>query len=455
MNRLALSQVAPQMSATHLGPDASFSQVSSDTRKLPAEALFVALRGPNFDGHDYIDEARDKGAAAFMVEREIAADLPQLLVEDTRLGLGRLAAVWRNSFPVPLVAVTGSNGKTTVKEMLASILAQEGSVLATRGNLNNEIGMPLTLLRLQDESFAVLEMGANHAGEIAWLTKIARPDVAVITNAGPAHLEGFGDLAGVARAKGEIISGVTDDGVVVLNADDPQVGYWRELADSRKVVCFGLEQPADVTADYSRMTTHWHENGFTCCGEISTPHGSFTIDLQLAGRHNLTNALAATAAAQALGLSNQKIRQGLSAVAPVAGRLQSLSGCDGYRLIDDSYNANPESVRAAIDVLATAPGRRWLILGDLAELGDGGAVMLLELGMQAKRAGIDGLFTLGGISRYASQGFGEGSRHYSELPKMIEQIKQSLSAGDTLLVKGSRSAGMERVVAALAGLEAR
>lgn len=455
MNQLTLSQAAAMMGATHRGADVSFSMVGSDTRSLSQGALFVALQGPNFDGHDYIDEAKKRGAGAFMVSRPTDPGLPQLQVKDTRLGLGRLAKVWRKRFPVPLLAVTGSNGKTTTKEMLAAILSRKGKVLATQGNLNNEIGLPLTLLRLQDEQYVVLEMGANRAGEIAWLSEIAEPDVAVITNAGPAHLEGFGDLQGVAKAKGELISGLTSEGVAVLNADDPQMGLWRELAGSRRVITFGIEHPADVTVGPQPIETVWDRSGFHNRCRVDTPEGSFDIELRLAGRHNLQNALAAIAAAQVVGATAEEIQQGLASLRTVKGRLQSLPGWQGCRLIDDSYNANPASVRAAIDVLATAVGRQWLILGDLAELGPAAESELHAIGQYATAKGIDRLWSLGGLSQSAAEAFSGNARHFHDLSMLIEAVKSEVVAGDTLLVKGSRGAGMERVVEALAEGEAR
>ena len=449
MNCLTLSHVASMMSARHSGADVAFSTVCTDTRNLTEGALFVALDGPNFDGHDYIDVAQQKGACALMVSRAVDCDLPQLRVEESRTGLGELARVWRSCFPVPLVAVTGSNGKTTTKEMLAAILKQRGRVLATKGNLNNEIGLPLSLLRLQYEQFAVLEMGANHSGEIARLCEIAQPDVVVITNAGSAHLEGFGDLQGVAEAKGEIITGLSEAGIAVLNADDPKIGLWQALAGSRRVITFGIEKSADLSIDPDSIETLWDQTGFRTSCQVTTPEQAFHIELRLAGRHNLMNALAATAAATAVGATAEEIRQGLASLETVKGRLQLLSGERGCRLIDDSYNANPSSVRAAIDLLATATGGTWLILGDLAELGIDAGEELHAIGEYASEKGIGHFWSVGQSSKFASDYFAGEGRHFEEQTTLINALKSELSSNDTLLIKGSRSAGMERVVQAL------
>jgi UDP-N-acetylmuramoyl-tripeptide--D-alanyl-D-alanine ligase len=386
-----------------------------------------------------------------MVSRRPQLELPLLEVDDTRLGLGRLAAGWRRRFGNVLVAITGSNGKTTVKELLAAILGERGPVLATRGNLNNDIGVPLTLLRLQDEPFAVIEMGANHPGEIGYLSALARPDLVLLNNVGAAHLEGFGSLEGVARAKGEIIGGLGPDGVVVLNADDPWAGLWRRLAGSRRVIGFGSGPQADLRVIPEAVQIRWHDQGFGCFFEVETPDGVLELELALGGFHNVMNALAAIAAALAVGTDPAQVRAGLARVRPVKGRLQTRFGPAGLRVIDDSYNANPDSVGAAIQLLASAPGERWLVLGDLAELGPEAKALHLHLGERARAAGIDRLFTLGTASRAASQGFGPGAVHCEELPQLIDTLRQELSGPACLLVKGSRSARMERVADALVG----
>jgi UDP-N-acetylmuramoyl-tripeptide--D-alanyl-D-alanine ligase len=345
--------------------------------------------------------------------------------------------------------VTGSNGKTTVKEMLAAILSCRGRVLATPGNLNNDIGMPLTLLRLQNEDYAVIELGASGPGEIEYLSGIARPDVVVLNNAGKAHLEGFGSLEGIARAKAEIISGLSAEGVVVLNGDDRWSELWRELAGQHRVLSFGMDAAADVSADPQQLKTHWNRQGFRCRFDMCTPQGEVTVDLGLAGRHNLMNALAAAAAALALGAGLEDIRKGLAGIRPVRARLQTRTAGSGLRVIDDTYNANPDSVVAAIEVLVTAPGRRWLILGDLAELGPESERLLEELGTRARAAGLDRLCTVGTISAAATRAFGPGARHFETQQALIEGLRKDLGAEDYVLVKGSRSAAMELVVNAL------
>jgi UDP-N-acetylmuramoyl-tripeptide--D-alanyl-D-alanine ligase len=357
--------------------------------------------------------------------------------------------MWRRASDARLVAVTGSNGKTTVKELTAAVLAQTGRVLATQGNLNNDIGLPLTLCRLVDEDYAVVELGANHPGEIDYLTRIARPDVAVLNNAGRAHLEGFGTLEGVARAKAEIIHGLAEGGVFVFNADDSFAGLWRELAGAARTLSFGIREPADIHSPQSAAELVWDSQGFTMRFEVQTPAGDFEARLALAGEHNRMNALAASAAAIALGVSPAEIARGLAGVKPVAGRLCPLPGMAGARLIDDSYNANPDSVAAAIAVLAAAPGRRTLVLGDLAELGKGASGLHAELGERARAAGIDRLFACGEMSGAAVRGFGAGGRHFADQQSLIEALADSLGAEDSILIKGSRSARMDRVVLAL------
>lgn len=446
MNSLHLSQVAESLNGRWVGEDVSFSSVSTDSRTLMRNDLYVALRGPRFNGHDFIGQALEKGAAAVMVSEPQDPRIPQLQVADTRLGLGRLAGVWRDSFSVPLIAITGSNGKTTVKELLAAILRQRGEVLATRGNLNNDIGLPLTLLRLQDEVYAVVEMGANHPGEIGYLSRIAHPDIALINNAGAAHLEGFGDLLGVAQAKAEILSGLKATGVGVLNADDDYFPLWREILGERKLMSFGSSNHANVHGDLSGAQMRWTETGFYNRMQVSYRGETFETRLALAGRHNLMNALAAIAGALAMGCSTSEIERGLAGVEPVTGRLQPRFTQAGYRLIDDTYNANPDSVAAAVEVLRSAPGEQILVLGDLAELGEQSIALHSRLGAQAKQAGLSRLYTLGELSRHAAESFGNGARAFSDLDELIGVLTAAIGQGDTLLVKGSRTAAMERVV---------
>ncbi|MFM1891174.1 MAG: UDP-N-acetylmuramoyl-tripeptide--D-alanyl-D-alanine ligase, partial [Pseudomonadota bacterium] len=411
--------------------------------------LFVALIGAHFDGHDYLDVAAQRGACAALVSREQLHRLPQLVVDDTLQALGRLALLWREHARARVIAVTGSNGKTTLKEMIAAVLRHLGEVLATRGNLNNDIGLPLTLTRLQDEDYAVLELGANHAGEIDYLSRIARPDVAVLNNAGRAHLEGFGSLEGVARAKAEILHGLDPDGVFVYNADDRFAPLWRELAAGQATRSFGVQRPADVSSPPDAGELVWRDAGFGYRFPVRTPAGDVDLELRLAGGHNRMNALAATAASLSAGATLDAVAAGLAEIAPVRGRLCPLPGRDGMRLVDDSYNANPDSVAAAIAVLAAAPGRRNLVLGDLAELGGDAAALHAEIGRAARAAGLERLYTCGELSAAASAAFGSGARHCPAQAELVDVLAAELDAEDTVLVKGSRAAHMERVVEAL------
>jgi len=443
MTMMSLAEAARLLPGDLHGADAPIEAVSTDTRNLRPGDLFIALVGPRFDGHDFVADAERQGACAALVSRPVAAALPQIRVADTRLALGRLGAVWRARFGGSVIALTGSNGKTTVKEMLAAILGCRGRVLATQGNLNNDIGTPLTLLRLtSDYAYAVIEMGANHAGEIAYLTNLARPDVALVNNAGPAHLEGFGDLNGVARAKGEIYQGLGPKGIAIINRDDPYADYWSGLVCGREVYDFGLEQPARVNgrvldADSNRFRLQWGEQ-------------SVDIQLPLPGRHNLRNALAAAATALAVGIDLAAIRQGLEAMTGVAGRLQLLQGINGCQLINDAYNANPASLAAALAAFAGVPGPRWLVLGDMAELGPGAAVLHEQAGQQARSAGFHRLYGLGGYSRYAVEAFGSGGWHFETVEALIAALREAVTQErPTVLIKGSRSMRMERVIQAL------
>ncbi len=440
---LTLAPLAERIGARYHGEDLPFRGVSTDSRQARPGELFVALRGPRFDGHAFVAQAAEAGCSALMLEHRVEAALPWMEVEETRRGLGRLGAAWREQFSLPLVAVTGSNGKTTVKEMLAAILLRRGPVLATRGNLNNEIGVPLTLLRLMPEHHAaVVEMGANHPGEIAWLTELSRPTVALITNAAAAHLEGFGSLEGVARAKGEIYAGLGETGTAVINADDPFAPLWRELNRNRETVTFGLEGDADVTG-------RWEGTISGSRLALETWRGEVELELPLAGRHNVMNALAATAAALAAGAELDAVRAGLESMSPVSGRLQRKRTADGVTLIDDSYNANPASLGAALKVLAMAEGTRCLVMGDMGELGDDAVWLHQRIGEMARAEGIERLYAVGELSRAAVHSFGKGGRHFSDRQALIETLGNELTPEMTLLIKGSRSMHMEEVVDAL------
>ena len=449
-----LSEAAQVLNGQLFGKDARFAAVGTDTRTLGPGELFVAIKGPHFDGHEFLSVAAQQGAVGALVEHEVQSSLPQIRVESSLRGLGQLAAAWRDKAPAFVIGITGSNGKTTLKEMCAAILGQGHSVLATRGNLNNDIGMPLTLTRLQEEEFAVIEMGANHAGEISYLTNICRPDVAVLNNAGRAHLEGFGSLEGVARAKAEIMEGLGEDGTFVFNADDRFAGLWRELAGERRQLTFGVQLEADVSSAPDSYRIEWGEQGFVAAFEVAAAGSIFDINLRLAGEHNRMNALAAIAACQVAGASVAQMRAGLASLKPVAGRLAPLPGCGGARLIDDSYNANPDSVIAALKVLSAAPGRRTLVLGDLGELGPEQQALHAELGRRATEAGIDCLISCGQLSRAASDSFEGESQHFESQGALIDQLGVQLGAEDSVLIKGSRASAMDRVVKALSMEEA-
>lgn len=439
-----LAALAPVLDARQCGPDTPIRGASTDTRTLAPGALFVALRGARFDGHAFLAEAQARGAAAALVEEPVpASTLPQLVVGDSREALGRLAAFWRARFEVPLIAVTGSNGKTTVKEMLAGILRMRGPVLATRGNLNNDIGVPLTLLELAPgHRAAVIEMGANHPGEIALLAGLARPTVGVITQCAPAHLEGFGTVAGVARAKGELLAHLDPQGTAVINLDDPYAPLWRELAAGRRCIGFALDRDAEVTA-------RWQCGADGTELHMRTPAGSIETRLALPGRHNVANALAAAAAAGAAGAAPSEIAAGLAAVRPVRGRLELKAGLRHARLIDDTYNANPASLEAGLAVLAAYPGRRWLVLGDMGELGPDAPAYHERVGRSARRCGIERLYAAGVLSKFAAAAFGDGGRHFADRDALVTALREDLGPDTTVLVKGSRAMQMERVVAAL------
>jgi UDP-N-acetylmuramoyl-tripeptide--D-alanyl-D-alanine ligase len=444
-----LSEAAVHVGGRLQGIDVAFDSVGKDGRGDCRGQLFVALRGERFDAHDFVGQARQQGAVAALVDHSVDAAIPQLVVDDTRLALGKLAAAWRNRIEGKLIAVTGSNGKTTCKEMIAAVLARAGSVHATQGNLNNDIGMPLTLLGAQSQDFLVLEMGANHPGEIAYLTEIARPDIAVITNAGRAHLEGFGDLEGVARAKGEIARGLPAGGTFIVPSDSPWTDLWLELAAGRRVLTCGPDTSAEVRVDVDGLTGIWDEQGFRTGFKVRLGDEDLSLELGLAGMHNVRNALVAVAVASVLGIGPEQIRAGLVGLKPVAGRLYPRRGAAGLRLIDDSYNANPDSVRAAIDVLAGLPGRRWLVLGDLQELGPESEDLHRRLGEEAHAAGVDALYTVGSLSALAAQSFGTGGRHFPDQASLIADLRARLGPDDLVLVKGSRLAAMERVADAL------
>jgi UDP-N-acetylmuramoyl-tripeptide--D-alanyl-D-alanine ligase len=442
------------------GADRGFAGVSSDSRTLSAGDLFVALRGPRFNGNEFVGTALAAGAAGALVDAPQPLSLAQIVVTDTQAALTRAGQAWREALAIPIVGVAGSNGKTTAKEMTAAILSQAGSTLATRGNLNNHIGVPLTLLRLEPRHrFAVIEMGANRAGEVAELVALARPTVGLITNAGAEHLEGFGSLEGVARAEGETVAGLTAGATAVLNADDEFVSLWRGMTVAR-VVTFGIASAADFRAADLRTTLG--AQGFLTRFRLSSPLGHADIALHVGGRHNVANALGAAAAAAAAGATLEHIVAGLGAMRPVPGRLQLKRATCGAWIIDDSYNANPSSVRAGIEVLAAIEGRRWLVLGDMAELGEFAADEHAQIGAFAREHGVERLLATGALAALAVERFGTGGQWFPDTEALTRELLRTLAAfspggGESgtanvrLLVKGSRVNRLERVVAALVG----
>jgi UDP-N-acetylmuramoyl-tripeptide--D-alanyl-D-alanine ligase len=446
---LTLTAAAALIEGHAHGRDVEFTSVGSDSRAVVPGMLFVALKGERFDGHAFVEAVLQQGAAGALVAHDWAAahpELPLVAVADTRLALGRLAAAWRARFHIPLIGVTGSNGKTTVKEMCAAILRADfgqHAVLATTGNLNNDIGLPLTLLKIRgSHRAAVIEMGMNHPGEIDYLTHLARPTVALVNNAQRAHLAGLGSVTAVARAKGEIFAGLDAHGTAVINADDPHADLWRELAAGRSVLGFGFAAAADVRGA-------WREHGFGGELELVTPLGTETFHLPVPGAHNAKNALAAAAACLAAGVPLAPIVRGLSHYAGVKGRLQQQRGCNGALVIDDSYNANPDSMRAAIDVLASLPGRRIFVMGDMGEVGDNAGQLHSEIGGHAKSMGIDLLFALGEKSAAAAHEFDGGGQHCAGVEALVQALRPLMDQDTTVLVKGSRFMKMERVVEAI------
>jgi len=425
-------------------PEADFAvgSVATDSRLVKQDQLFIAIKGERFDAHDFVVDLVGKAGAA-LVSKKIECDLPQIVVEDTLQALADLAGAWRKQFTKPLIALTGSNGKTTLKEMIAAILSQKGNTLATFGNLNNDIGMPLTLLRLRDEhDFAVIEMGANHFGEIDFLTKIAQPDVAVLNNAGAAHLEGFIDLEGVARAKGEIFIGLGTQGIAIINADDTFADYWKDLNQDRKVLAFGINNEAKISG---RLLS---DGGLM----IKVGSNEIRANLKLLGRHNAMNALAATAATTALGIELETIVSGLESMLPVKGRLAPVSGINNSQILDDTYNANPDSVVAALTVLAQRKNTVF-VLGDLGELGENPEKVHEKIGEEAKAVGINHMYCLGDYSAKACNSFGTNGKSFNEMDDLLSSLKQDINKNlpdnVTILVKGSRFMKMERAVDAL------
>lgn len=444
---LSLSHVSQPLGGRLVGEDCSFTGVTIDSRAVLPGQLFVALAGPRFDGHDYLAEVAAKGAVAALVEREVlGVNLPQLVVADCRAALGALGALNRNAFQGPVAAITGSSGKTTVKEMLAAILRVRGPALATRGNLNNDLGAPLTLLELSNEHWAaVIELGASRVGEIAYTVGLTRPQVALINNAGTAHVGEFGGPHKIIEAKGEILEGLDATGVAVLNLDDVAFPIWRARAGGRPVLTFSLANPE---ASFHAGPVTLDARG--CPAFELRGDGIEAIQLNLLGQHNVLNALAAAAAGRAMGATLPEIAQGLNSVQPVKGRTVAQVTAAGARVIDDTYNANPSSVAAAVDILAGFSGRTVLVLGDIGELGDWAVEGHRQVGANA-RGKVDALYAVGPLMAHAVEAFGENARHFTTQAELIQALATEQVANTTILIKGSRSAAMEHVVAALCG----
>ncbi len=439
MIHMSLSHAADLLECGPLQSDLAFTGIASDSRQIAPGMLFAALPGQTFDGHDHVDHAMQRGAVAALVSRTVETDLPLLKVADVLAALGVLAASWRMECPAIVVGITGSNGKTTVKEMVASILRQQGRIHATDGNFNNELGLPLTLFNLEkSHDYAVLEMGASNPGDIAYLAAIARPEVGLVTNIGPAHLQGFINEEGVARTKGELFAALPGSGTAVMNANEPWLELWRGINQAGSVYYFGGEAESQVRAKQVGKDTL-----------VTTPKGDFSLNLPLPGEHNLTNALAATAVCLALDVPLANIKSGLEMVKPMPGRLSLVSSKSGWTVIDDTYNANPASLYAALQVLAKQGGEPWLVLGDMKELGADSRKMHAELGDAARSLGVKRLFALGDASVATVDAFGDMATHYDSRDGLIKDLRSQLMPGVACLVKGSRSMGMEHVVKAI------
>ena len=445
-----LQDAAKVLGAQLVGEDRPFGCVSTDSRTLKPGALFVALRGPNFNGTEFVAAAALRGAVGALVDQATASALPQIVVPDSLLALQQLAKAWRAQFTLPVVAVAGSNGKTTAKEMTSAILSRMGLCMATHGNLNNHIGVPVTLMRLETaHRSAVIEMGANRVGDVAELMRMVQPTVGLITNAGAEHLEGFGDLDGVAKGEGETVACLDSAATAIINADDAYAGYWRGVATAGRIITFGVQAEADFKA---RNVIQGIERGeFASRFMLASPLGERLVTLKVGGAHNIGNALAAAAAASAAGASLEQIAAGLADFRAVAGRLQLKPGIRGSWIIDDSYNANPSSVRAGLEVLRSLSGPTWLVLGDMAELGESAEDSHAHMGGYARECGVKRMFAVGTLSTRAVETFGSGGEWFPDADSLIRRLQAELSPGITVLIKGSRINRLERVVQALTG----
>jgi UDP-N-acetylmuramoyl-tripeptide--D-alanyl-D-alanine ligase len=445
MLTLRLSEVALWTKGVLRGADVEVRGVFTDTRAPVAGALFVAIKGEQYDAHDFVAAAKRAGAAAALVARPVEVDLPQVVVADTTLALGDLASAIRAQRPACVIGITGSNGKTTVKTLVASILALHGKIHVNAGNFNNEIGLPLSLLALpEDADYAVLEMGAGKPGDIAYLAAIARPEIGLVNNIAPAHLERMGTLEGIAETKGALYTSLPAHGTALVNADDTFAATFANLAGTRQVLRFGLERSAQVRGEIRAL-------GSQSLFALILPNGRADVVLPLAGRHNVLNALAAAAIAHALNVPIETIKRGLETAPAVAGRLMRHAMPGGWTLIDDSYNANPGSTAAAIATLTAEPGESWLVLGDMRELGADAPALHAQIGTLARERGIARLYTVGEFAGAVANAFGKGATHFVDQTALITALASDAHPGVRMLVKGSRGSAMDRVVRALLG----
>ncbi len=450
---MTLHQINDIVAGELTGADVSINKISIDTRTLQAGNLYLAIIGDKYDGHDFVDQAEKSGAVAVLLEQNVDTPLPKIIVPDTRLALAKIAGAIRNKIALPVCAITGSNGKTTVKEMVAAILSVNAQVLSTQGNFNNDIGVPLTLMRLENHhDFAVIEMGANHPGEIAYTGQFVRPDISIITNVGSAHLEGFGSTEGVAQAKSEIIQCLPQNGTAVLNIDDPFFPFWLEVAGKREVITFGFSETANITA--TEITSKIEQNQFVTTFNLITNKREIPVSLHLAGKHNVLNALAAISACLSLRISLEQIQQGLGAMKPVTGRLEPLVSEKGNIIINDTYNANPSSLEAALEVLQNCPGESWVILGAFGELGPDSKKIHADLGQLIKSGNVVRLLAVGSDAESTASTFGKGASFFSTQNELIQTLLSEITGNETLLIKGSRTQEMEKVTEALLAREA-
>ncbi len=438
---ITYSQICNYLDVDCTGPDITFNAVSTDTRSLQPGALFVAIIGKNFDGHDYVAQAIEKGAAGVVVSKPFTCNVPVILVKDTLWAYGQIAALHRSKFKIPMIAVTGSCGKTSVKSMIYSILQQVGEVLSPPGSYNNEIGLPKTLLELSDQhKYAVLEMGARKHGDIKYLMELVNPNIVLINNVNPAHIETFGDLDGIAQAKGEIYEYLQPHGTAIINVDDQYAPFWLTKLKTQNVITFGLERAADITCAYIVEEHHRMKM------ELVTDIGTIQINLPLLGMHNVMNALAASAAARALDVSLESIKAGLESYKTVTRRMEVKDGKNGAKIIDDSYNANPAAMRYAIEVLAKQNGRKIMVIADMVELGPQSPERHKVLGQQAKAAGINAFLGWGNFAQLAIEEFGPNGKFYAEKDELIADLTAMLDSNTVVLVKGSNAMKLDEVV---------